>query len=248
MGKALLLLSFFICAYSQAQILPSDSLILSKIYGKVDSGKNSYSRAFRGYEGDFTYKKCISYSVVFKQNVELDSGRVLLVIIEAPNSTQTGHQFGYRDFYFFDQTLSCIDSVLSDSEIPIGDNTAFEIIDIGLHKKALVSNFQSTGNRHFEHTKYLQSLEIGSVTDLFWVDIEYDNSAWEAPEDEHEQCIAQTNENSYEIIKSTKEWFDIKVHCIEYAYSKGCLKRYVKSTSDKNFVYENGEYIEKKKE
>ncbi len=221
------------------------------IYGKLDSGKNSYSRAFRDGEADFSYKDSVTYSIVFKHMIDLNNQSVLFVIIEAPNSTQTGHQFGYRNFYFLDSIdgiFSCIDSIVSDSEIPIGDNSQFEITDIGTNKKALVSSFQSTGNNHFEHTKYFDLIEIGHLSSLFSVDIEYDNSTWKIPEKKRDKCAAERYENSYEIVKGDQEWFDIKVHNVEYTYSRGCLKRYVKSTSDKVFVYLNGEYIERKKE
>ena len=249
MKNTFLLLFLMTCLNSFAQELPADSIILKKVFGETDKGGITYSRPFdkERNEGICTYEECIVWKIAFKQQVYLQNKNLLLVIIEADDLTQHGHQFGYRDIYFFKQTnnkLELIDSIITDQENPLGDNREFEIIDIGKNRIALVDRFASTGNQHAEDNKGIYLLEIGKLTFLLSVNC-YSNEAWKITDSEDDECEASAYDEKYEIIKNEKEWYDIIIHHTDYGFTKGCKEKYIKFQKDKVFSYTDGKYYEK---
>lgn len=208
--------------FGNTQDFPSDSLLLTTIYGKVDK----------------------SFEVSFKARIALNNQNLLFIITTAPSFNLHGHQFGFRGFYFIQEKpkLKLVKSIVSSDELPIGDINESEIIDIGKGKIALVSTFGSTGNNHFESDKSIYLLEYGKITHLLTIDTGYDNSAWKIPEDKNSECEAEAFESNFKIRKSKKEWFDIDVYRTEFAFSKGCTDRYVKTEQILSYSYSNGKY------
>jgi hypothetical protein len=248
MKNAFLLLILTTCLNSFAQNLPTDRIILKKVFGKTDEGGMSFSRPFdkERNEGICTYEDSIVWRVVFKDKVTLQNQNLIFTIIEAKDLTQHGHQFGYRNMYFFKQLskkIELIDSIIFEDEILLGDNSAYEIADIGNDKKALIIQYGSSGNQHLEGSKGIYLLEIGKRTYLLSAKY-YSNWAWKTTESEDEDCTAAAYDEEYEIIKSDKEWYDIKIHHTDYGFTKGCKEKYIKFEKDKVFSYTDGKYNE----
>jgi hypothetical protein len=232
------------------QVLPSDSIILKEVLGKTDKGGLTYSRPFdKEKEEEFNADEGeIVWKIVFKDNVYLQSQDFLFVIIEGEDFTQHGHQFGYRNMYFFNQIngkIKLVDSITGDDEIGLGDNNSYEIVDIGKEKKALIIQFGSSGNQHYESSRSINLLEVGNLTYILSTK-SYDNSVWKMPEVDEEDCQASKYDEDYEIIKNEKEWYDIKIHHMDYGFTKGCKESFVKLESDKIYIYTDGKYKENK--
>jgi hypothetical protein len=231
---------------SFGQKLPSDSSILGKIFLNTDKGGKTYSCQYSGEE-TYSYQDILVYKIVFKTKVFLNNNSLILAIIEAPYGNQHGHQLGYRDLYFFKvvgEKIVLIDSIISDGLIPIGDESIFDIKDIGLNKKALISTFQSTGNQHFENTKIIDLLELNKLTYLFSISSEYDNSSWVITENENDSCRAERFEEVYEIVKTNTEWYNIKVNHKDFRYTNGCKEYYMTIDTNNEYMYFNKQYIE----
>jgi len=139
-----------------------------------------------------------------------------------------------------------INSIKSDQVAPIGDESVFEIVDIVTDKKALVSTFQSTGNHHFENTKRIELLELNQLTYLFSLTVEYSNAGWKTTDTENDSCEAISYEEKYEIVKSNSDWYDVKIHHKNYRFTNGCKEIYLSSESDKVYIYNGSNYVEKK--
>jgi hypothetical protein len=250
MKNTFLLLFFTTCLNSFAQELPADSIILKKVFGQTDKGGITYRRPFykeRG-EGISTYEESIVWRIVFKEIVNFQNQNLIFTIIEAEDLTQHGNQFGYRNMYFLKQRnkkIELIDSIIPEDEIWLGDNSTYKIADIGTNKKALIIQFGSTGNHHFEGSKSINFLEIGNITYLISTSI-YDNSISKTLVSEKEDCGAKSYNEEFEIIKSDKEWFDIKIHHVDYGFTSGCREKFIKFKIDKVFSYTDGKYNEKK--
>ena len=234
-------------AFSQS--VPDDAWLLKRIYGKVDKNEKTFARPFREGEGDHSYHKNVTYSVVFKQETDLENQKIWVVIVEAPNSNQHGHSLGYMDLYFFKNTSKgfvLIDSLVSESEEPLGDISDYSIIDIGKGKKALISTFQSTGNHHLENTKTVCHLGIGTLTYLFTIDTEYDNSAWKIPQNETDDCEAEKYTETFEVVKSEKRWFDVKVTHTDFQFTKGCKEEKISAQRSFTLVHDGNKYMKVK--
>lgn len=241
-----LLLHFY---KSPGQTVPPDHVILKKIYGKVDKSNNSYTRpGSEEQDGEGRYNP-ITYKVAYSAIVHLRNSDILFIITKAETAMLHGHVMGYEDYYFFKQKgndYSLIGSVKSDSDNFIGDENDYTIIEIGKGKKALISTFLSTGNHHLEVDKNFYLLDIGKLTPLLTLDLEYSNEGWKVPENATDDCEAEKFEDTFEIVKSNNEWYDIKVHHVEYGFTKGCEESYVAKETDLIYRYKNDKYIERK--
>lgn len=233
----------------KGQMLPSDSILLIEIFGKTDKGSMTFSRPFDKEKGEGinTYEDKIVWKIVFKDTVNLQKEDFIITVIDAKDLTHHGHQFGYRNMYFFKQInnkVKLVDSITNEDEIGLGDNSAFEIVDIGKEKKALIIQFGSSGNQHFEGSKSINLLELGKLTYLLSAE-SYDNSAWKIPESENMDCDAIRYDENFEILKSNKDFYDIKIHRIDYGFTKGCKDSYIKLETDKIYSYFDGKFKEK---
>lgn len=238
-------LSLLSCHSLFSQQLPSDSLIQLKLFEKTGFTKTNYSN----YEGDTVRQETAVYEIVFKDTFTLETQRMLLTILEARTFSQHGHQLGTRDFYFFnyhENEIVLSDSVKSDGQVPIGDVSEFKIVEIGKNKKGLVITFQSTGNRHFQKTESIYLIKKGILQYLLSVQAEYDNSAWKTPESKDENCDADRYTQTYEVIKSNKEFYDIRVRRTNYKFTNDCEDSSIDSETDKVYVYSNGKYLRPK--
>jgi hypothetical protein len=244
-------LLYFIFSFidSFGQVLPSDSLILRSIYGKSDIYGLEYGNKFKENGTRFSNKPNIVFRIVFKEIVNLDNKEIILTIIEGKSSRLHGHQFGFRNYYFLtlsDNVIEIADSITSFEEIPLGDNSAFEITDIGKDKKVLITTYQSTGNSHFEKNQEFHLLQLGKLEFLLAINSEYDNSAWKTINQETDDCNAQKHQESFEIVRDDSEWYRINVHRLDFEFAKGCKDSYIKKESFKNYRFINGRFTEEK--
>jgi len=232
---------------SYTQNLPSDRLIITLIYGKVDNNKDFYTRPFKDEEKTYSYRDSVSYRIVFKKEISIQGQNLIFVITEANVSTFQGHEMGYRDFYYIkhDKNYTIFNSIVSEDESPLGDEGFYEIAKIGKNKLALITTFQSTGNHHYEKTKDIYSLTLSELAFLDEINEEYDNSASLSLDSVTNECEALRYQNIFTIVNDDKEWFDIKVHHIEYGFTKGCLDTFISKEYDKIHLYNEGKYIEK---
>jgi hypothetical protein len=232
---------------ASAQSIPDDAWLLKRIYGKVDKTNKTFTRPFREGEGDHSYRDSVNYSIAFKEETDFGNQKLWVIIVEAPNSSQHGHLLGYRNLYFFKKASSgfeLVDSLVTESEQALGDISDYIIIDIGKGKKALVSTFQSTGNHHLEITKTVCYLEKGALTYLFTIYSEYDNSAWKIPQNETDSCEAEKYTEAFEVIKSDKSWYDVKITHTEYKFTNGCKEEKISAQRVFTLVYDGNKYIE----
>ena len=251
MKNILFIIVLILPLHSFCQELPADSLILKCIFGKTDKDGKTYTCPYDGNENIYSYEKSLVYRISFKTAVTLDNKDLILTIAEAPYGTQHGHQFGIWNIYFFKSSangLVLVDSIKSDGPEPIGDKSEFEIVDIGKNRKAIIFTFQSTGNQHFENTKYVDLLTIHQLKYLMTINSEYDNSVWKMPDSDTAKCSAEKFRESFEILKSDKEWYDIRVHRVDYKFTAGCQNSVIASESEKVYVYTDGKYTERKQD
>jgi hypothetical protein len=244
------ILTIFGFFYSFCQKIPSNEIILSKIYGSTDIGRDTYTCKYLGDEVNYSNQDSITYSIVYKNYINLKSQKLILAIIKAPYGYQHGHQLGYQNIYFLKFSkgkITLIDSIISDGIEPIGESSEIDIIDIGKNKKALITTFQSSGNLHLEVTKSINFLESNKLTYLLSINTLYDNSAWTSPETEESDCEAERYEENFEIIKTNSEWHTIKVNHTEYRFTKGCIEDFVTSKNDIEYTFQDGTYKVKQK-
>jgi hypothetical protein len=179
----------------------------------------------------------------------LANQNLLLCIIEAPVFDQHGHRWGYRNLFFLKEEkneLHQVAAIRDEEDQLIGDQPEYDIVEIGKNNVALVSTFLSAGNRHLEKSKTLFLLDLGKLTPLITIDLEYDNSTWNTPQDENSSCEAYSYKCDFKVLKTDKNWYDIQVHRVGYEFSKGCKERLVKSESDRVLIFDKGKYVEKK--
>jgi len=234
---------------SYGQDIPSDSIILRKIFGKTDKNGITYSYKYDGEINIFSYQDSVVYRVVFRSKITLDNRNLIITILEAPYGTQHGHQFGFQDIYLFESIkgqLETVNSFKTEDIYPIGDVSEFEIVEIGKNKNALISTFQSTGNHHFQNTKDFTLIELNGIKSLFSLTIGYDNSFCKPAESENDSCEAKRFEKTYEILKANSEWYNIKVHHKEFGFTKGCRESFIKEEYDEEYIFNDGKYVEKK--
>lgn len=223
-------------------------MILKLIYGKTDITGVSYTRPHRGGEDEFSTSDSITFSIAFQAIVHIENKPFLLVITEAPDSYQQGSSYGYKAFYFFKENekgFSIVDSIVSDEQEPLGNVSNYQIVDIGKNKEALVSTFQNS-HGYFTQVESLYYITLGALTHLVSITDEYDNSDWNTPETEDDECNAEKSSGSFEIIRDNKDWYDIKVNETEYGFTKGCQESYVKKETESVYSYNGQEYVEQK--
>jgi len=249
MRSILFLLTLILSYAALGQDIPSDSLILKKVFGTTDKNGKTYSYKSDSETNISSYQDSVVFRVVFKSSINIDNKNLIMAILDAPYGTQHGHQFGYRNIYFFESTkrgLDTVNSIKSERIIPIGDISEFEIVDIGKNKKGLISTFQSTGNHHFENTKEITLLGLTNLTPLLSITVEYDNSFCKPTETENDSCEAERYENTFEIIKTNSEWYNIRIHRKDYKFTKGCRENFITAEYDKEYIFIDEKYIEKK--
>jgi hypothetical protein len=86
---------------------------------------------------------------------------------------------------------------------------------------------------------------LGKLTHLLSITIEYENADWKTPENENDECGAEKSSCTYEIIESTKDWYDIKVKKAAYAFTKGCKESFITKETEMIYQYNGQEYVEK---
>ncbi len=218
------------------------------MYGRCDKARKLYVRPLSDTESMYTYTDSMRYAVVYKKEVKIGGKSYLLNIAEARNSNLHGHQLGFTDFCFLKKNGTKWETaslIVSKEEMPVGDIREYDVVEIGLNKQALVSTFQSTGNNHFERNITLSSLTLSAMPFLLQVDLEYSNEGFIAEGDTTVECEIRESSCEYEILKSAKEWFDVKVHKTVYTYNKGCFDRYVLSEEDILYIHDGKKYVQR---
>ena len=253
MKLVLAVIFILLAGSSNCQDLPSDSLILKTIFGKVEKVKGDFMfvRSFKEGEDYNSYPNDIRYSVVFKERVHLKGQDIIFIVAGAPLFTLMGDHFEYRQMFFYKTDLlgqlKLIKSIVSKEEVLVGERTEYQVVQIGKNAWGLMDTFHSTGNKHYEQIKGISLLQIGKITGLLSVDTGYDNSAFISEVRDNEECQANCFESTFTIEKSEKEFYDVKVHRTDYKYTKGCKEKLIDKESDSIFIYEKGKYVEHKK-
>lgn len=238
-------LALLIPMHSVSQNLPSDSLVLSKIFGNVDFGNKSYTYAYKGNETIYAYEDSVVFRVTQKAFVKIGAQELLFTLLQAPYGRQHGHQLGFSDIYYFKAEkgkIELFDSIKSGGTVPLGYNRGCEIVNIGKDKTGVIFTFESDGNGHIETSKSLLLLGLKDLTYLLSINTEYDNTISRWADSETDSCEAERYFESFEIVESHKEWYDIKVHRTEYRFTPGCKEQYLYSEFDKVYVYTAGKY------
>jgi len=238
----------FLSVASFGQELPTDRILIEKVYGKCDSESESFTRKHNEDEFQHPYYENISYRIKHKEIISLNDKELLLLVTEAPFIYQHGHVLGYMDIHYLQRNENdwkLINSIIS--EAPLGDDSNYEIVNIGINKLALTSNFQSSGNRYFEKTISFYYLQPSESKLLLEITLEYDNRISKQPDSETAECEAEKHQSSFEIIESENEWFNIKEKQTHYVFSVGCENETVESEFELLYSYESGRYIEKQK-
>jgi hypothetical protein len=248
MRLTILVFFFFLCHYSYALELPTDSAILKTIFGKYDKGGKTFTRGKTEEEKEHEfYLDKIKYHVSYKINVTVNNRNLLLVIADAIIMYQHGHSWGYRNYYYLENSndsLKLIKSIVDGEETLIGDLDDFEILEIGKNKKALRSTFSSSGNWHYELAYSFYHVSLDEISFLFGFEMEYSNEAWNLAKSEDAPCFAESRKSTYEIIKSNKEWYDVKVREETYSFSNGCKGKILESKKNTLYTFDGTEYKE----
>ena len=243
MKNSLITLLFFYSTTLLAVDVPNDSLIQSVL--KAHYKRNVNISCMNPYEDGALQS---DFSITFKDTLTLKRVKYLLVVNRIPNGAMHGHTLGCVN-YFLLQKMSngwnVVFEVLNNEPEPVMDFEGFEIVNIGIGNKGLLSTSSSTGNHHYEKDLAIINIELGKLEYLLNVDLVYDNSAWNLPKSFDLDCEAYRTTRNIEFIPSDKLWFDLEVHVKEYKFSNGCENQLLISESTERYVFENGRYLKR---
>ena len=218
MKKLLLTLpTFLFSSICFSQSLPSDSTILLTIFGTVNEGGKS-TTVLKPEEllGEFSEDSLLSYGVTFKENIFFDNQEITFVIIQAEDSMLHGHIFGFTNTYYIKKNNSKFDIIYkleAKEPEPIGDNPEPNIIKIGKSKSALVTTFQSSGNRHVQRDLSFSLIMFKGIVHLLNVNMDYSNEAWINVDEiaQNDACPINSKHSTFKIIETDNEWYDIQI-------------------------------------
>lgn len=246
----LLIIALAFPSHAFCQDIPSDSLILGKIFGKTDRGGKTYSCGYKGYPIPYAYEDTVEYRITFKGKVNIDNEELILSLVEAPYGNHCGHKFGFSHIYYFkvhEKGIELFDSIKSDGRIFIGHYRRADLLKVGKNRMAIKLTIQGSGNGHMYTSDYLYLFDLNKLTHLITINIEYNNNISRGANSETDSCEVKWYEESFEIIPNDREWYDIKVKRTDYEFTKGCQERYIGSEDEKVYIYQNGEYTAKPK-
>jgi len=229
-----IILLLFIFNTSFSQEIPDDRALLKILYGKVDKGGKSSTIEYENKDFKQSPNDSLTFSVIFKEYFNLNNSKTLYVICQAKSFYLQGHQFGFTQRFYLrieSNKWKIINKYVDDEPVPIGDDNEIKLITIGKNKSALISTFLSTGNQHVERSIFISYLSDAGLKSIGEIDLDYSNEAWvdfESAQDSIE-CDAFGYESKYEIIESSKEWFDIKVTKRIKTYTTGCKEAIIKA-------------------
>jgi len=241
----LLIIGVLFSSVSFSQGIPADSAIIKKIVEEKEIQRKLNLNYIEGEDAN-QYYDSITYVISFKERVLVEDQQLLLVICDEPIFTQSGNTWWYRNFYYFNEdgrSLKIIKPQEDGEETLIGDVNEFLVVEIGKNKKALISTFLSRENSQTEKNIIFYYLSKDSITYLFSIDIEFSNETLKKDLAVEDDNIATSFESTYQIIKSDKEWFDVKVHKVNYGFTNGYKKRFVESEEDIMYSYNGLKYI-----
>jgi hypothetical protein len=244
----LFLFSLFLCIRSYGQTIPSDSLLLATVFGYVDTNKTTTTKQYDNAEYRDRYNGKLTYSIIFKKISKIENEHVLVVVCRATCCYMHGHAFGLTNTYLLKHDVNKWNIVYANIEsedniAPVGDDNKVELVKIGNSKTALIYPFLSTGNNHLERNITIYLLRMNNIIEISTIDLDYSNEAWIDAEAvaETDSCMIKSYESNYQIIKSEKNWYDIKVLRLVNGYGMGYKG---KNTRQEEVVYSyiDGEY------
>jgi len=221
---------------------------LASVFGYVDADKISTTKEYAKEEYRKRYEGKLIYKVIFKRFTNIENQNVLVVVCRAVCCYMHGHAFGLTNTYFLKHDANkwkiVYANIESEDDIaPIGDDNKIELVKIGDSKTALIYPFLSTGNNHLERSITISLLTLNNIAEIGTIDLDYSNEAWIDVETvaKTDSCMIKSYESTYQIIKSEKNWYDIKVLRLINGYGIGCKE---KNTEKEEVVYRytNGEY------
>jgi hypothetical protein len=222
--------------------LSSDSVVLSRIYGKTDLSGTAYIRQLIQGEDQFSEKNEILYRIVFRKIIALGDKEGLYTIVDAPTRYLQGYQMGYRDHYFLSLDGHVLSSMSIGEEVPLGDECSFTILDMGKGKVGLAAELKTTGNSHFEVQTTIYQLLIDQLQHLMTIGTEYDNRNWIDLNPSNGECLAKRYTEQYRLVDTGGDWLDIDITRTEYAYNRQCEEDGIKVATTRRYVYKDGKY------
>lgn len=108
---------------------------------------------------------------------------------------------------------------------------------------ALSYTSESTGNHHYQKNTSLTHIQFGQLNIVLYLDLEYNNTGWILAETPDSPCEAQKTTQTFEIIASDKEWFDIEVTENEFEFSAGCEKETLAKSEKYTYRFNGNKYI-----
>ena len=143
MKHTLIVLFSFYTKILLATGVPNDSLIQSVLKQHY---KNNINVACTSPYEDGEVQS--DFSISFKDTLTLKSEKYLFVVNTIENGSMHGHTLGCINYFFLQETSNgwkVVFDILNNEPEPIMDLVGFEIVNIGLGKKGLLSIFNSTG-------------------------------------------------------------------------------------------------------
>lgn len=254
--KIAFLISSVIClsvfAHSQSNNLPSDSLILTTILGRVDEGGIRSTISHPDEElVDYSSDSILVFKVSYKESILIDQKEVVFVMIRAVDRMLQGHFFGFINTYYLeasDSTYRIIYKSETKEPEPIGDDTEPEIIQIGKSKFAIKSTFESSGNHHIERSINFHEITSNGLINLLRLEMDYSNEAWidEEQLSDSTACPIRITSSTYQTIRSDKIYYDIQTTTTTQNFNIGCNPT-PETTESITYIYDNGRYIKSKR-
>lgn len=186
-------------------------------------------------------------NIVFHDTITIEGNKYMLAISEVENGSMQFHTFGCVNYFFLKKNQNqwtVIAEIIGEGPMPILEEVHYEFVQLGKDKTVLQHINQSLGNQHFEKNVSFTKIDLGTITPILNLNLEYNNSEWKLPELPEMDCNAQKMTQTFSIIASNKEWFDIEVTENEFEFSAGCEEESL--TKSQKFTYQfNGTKYEK---
>ena len=227
--------------------VPEDYVLLKQIFGKYDADSTTFTRPRFAGEPTHVYFDSVKFSVTFKKQFTLDQKPRLLVICQALVGRLHFHTFILIRYYYFEPKngqwkLSRRFGENADSWVD--DTHVFKLMETGKNKTALVSIYNHAGNSHMAEAYTLHHLAKDSIRRLGRFELSYSNKGWVGIETPAKQaCTATSYSSTFEVLRSDKEWYDIKVLKKHFRYTRGCKNAYVDSREKLLYRFNGKEYI-----
>jgi hypothetical protein len=201
--------------------------VLDAIYGKVNSDQVSAESTYE--DKNYTFK------VVFKQFWKLSATESLLIVItKAPFGNMHGHSWNLTTLCYLKQKGTTWKKMFSETEEEYLQGS-YELKVIGKNKTALIWDWSSTGNHHYERSIGIDLLTPMGAVEIGFVGMAYSDEAFINKEFKaDEPCRINNVESTYTFVSTNNEFYDLKIVENVDHYAPGCKS---KTTTSKELTY-----------